>query len=60
MLPEQVAEALRSSDALVLSEDGKRVRRAHPLGPRQEVIAAVTARSLYAGAASRCRCLHAR
>ena len=43
---------LRTSDALVLSENGKRVRRAKPLASPEEVAAALDARSLYAGAAT--------
>lgn len=49
---DQVAEVLRTSDALVLSENGKRVRRAKPLASPEEVAAALDARSLYAGAAT--------
>lgn len=51
MLPYQVAEVLRTSDALVLSEDGTRVRRAQALASTEDIAAALDARSLYAGAA---------
>ena len=47
---------LRTSDALVLSEDGKRVRRAQPLASPDAVAAALDARSLYAGAVRHIPC----
>ena len=44
----QVAEVLRGSEALVVSEDGRRVRRAVALESPQEVARAIDERSLYA------------
>jgi lupus La protein len=44
-----VAEALRASESLVVSDDGRRVRRAQPIPPLEEAARAVDARSLYAG-----------
>ncbi len=43
-----MAEVLRGSDALVVSADGRRVRRAVPLDPPEELARAIDARSLYA------------
>jgi hypothetical protein len=43
-----VAEVLRGSGALVVSADGRRVRRAVPLDPPEELARAIDARSLYA------------
>jgi hypothetical protein len=43
-----VAEVLRGSEALVVSADGRRVRRAVPLDPPEELARAIDARSLYA------------
>ena len=40
---------LRGSDALVVSEDGQRVRRMQPLTSVEDMAKAVDARSLYAG-----------
>ncbi|KAK9841853.1 hypothetical protein WJX81_007447 [Elliptochloris bilobata] len=44
----QVTEVLRGSSALVVSEDGRRVRRSVPLVSPEEVAHAIDARSLYA------------
>ena len=46
----QVAEVLRGSDAVVVSEDGQRIRRTQPVTCVEEMAKAVDARSLYAGA----------
>eukprot|EP00884_Botryococcus_braunii_P022248 jgi/Botrbrau1/8707/Bobra.0311s0019.1 len=43
----QVAEILRTSDNLTVSEDGKRVRRTVPLGSCEEVNAQAEERTLY-------------
>lgn len=42
---------LRGSDAVVVSEDGLRIRRAQPLTSVEEMAKAVDARTLYAGEA---------
>ena len=44
---------LRGSGAVVVSEDGQRVRRAQPLTSVEDMARAVDARSLYAGAPAR-------
>ena len=50
IVAQQVAEVLRGSDALVVSEDGKLVRRKEPLDAPEEIAMQVDARSLFAGA----------
>ena len=44
----QVANVLRGSESLVVSEDGKSVRRKDALGSPEEISAAVDGRSLFA------------
>lgn len=48
MLPTQVADVLRQSEVLTVSEDGKRVRRTVPLPPYEQVTAEVDERTLFA------------
>jgi len=44
---EDVANVLKTSDALVVSEDGKKIRRKEPLGSLNEALKAADARTLY-------------
>eukprot|EP00951_Prasinocladus_malaysianus_P019411 scaffold156765_cov51-Prasinocladus_malaysianus.AAC.2 len=46
---QNAAEALQSAASLVVSDDGKRVRRKEPLGNVEEAIAAQDARSVHVG-----------
>lgn len=48
LVPVQVAEVLRSSGSLTVSEDGKQVRRTKPIESSEDIAKQVDARSLFA------------
>ncbi len=46
--PLQIAEIMRESEVLTVSEDGRRIRRTAPLPPYEQVTAEIDERSLFA------------